>query len=113
MRTSLAKQLGERKKFHATFVKFGKKRNYQGFTEETLLFKNIIDLEQNKIVTEHVWFAYTKSFQRISMTAGVQVSFEARIKKYTKGYKNSKYGIDQQRVDYKLSHPTKISRIDG
>jgi hypothetical protein len=37
-----------------------KKTNYQGFGEETVLLKNIVDLESNKIVTEHLWFAYTK-----------------------------------------------------
>ncbi|HEX6223730.1 MAG TPA: hypothetical protein VFZ52_04940 [Chryseolinea sp.] len=111
MRKALASQVGERKKFQATFVKLGKKRNFKGFTEETILFKNIVDVDQNTVVTDHVWFAYTKSFQSLFLSEGTQVAFEARIKKYTKGYKNSKYKIDQQRPDYKLSHPTKISRI--
>lgn len=109
MRKELGKRLGERKKFQATFVRFGKKTNYYGFVEETILLKNIIDLENNRMVTEHLWFAYTKSFQQISLTDGTQIEFEARIKKYTKGYKSSKYKIDRRTEDYKLSHPTKIS----
>ena len=109
MRKELGKHVGERKKFQATFVRFGKKTNYQGFGEETVLLKNIVDLESNKIVTEHLWFAYTKNFQQIHLTEGTYIEFEARIKRYTKGYKNSKYKIDQRTEDYKLSHPTKIS----
>jgi hypothetical protein len=109
VRKELAKQIGERKKFQATFVRFGKKTNYQGFAEETVLLKNIVDLESNKIVTEHVWFTYTKNFQQIPLATGMHIEFEARIKKYTKGYKNSRYKIDHRTEDYKLSHPTKIT----
>ena len=109
MRKELEKKVGERKKFQATFVRFGKKTNYQGFAEETILLKNIVDLDNNKIVTEHVWFTYTKNFRHIPLTAGMHIVFEARIKKYTKGYKNSRYKINQRTDDYKLSHPTKIT----
>ena len=109
MRKELGKQVGERKKFQATFVRFGKKINYHGFGEDTVLLKNVVDLQSNKIVTEHLWFPYTKNFQQIPLTEGTHIQFEARIKKYTKGYKSSKYKIDQRREDFKLSHPTKIS----
>ena len=109
MRRDLANQVGERKKFQATFVRFGKKTNYHGFAEETVLLKNIVDLESNKIVTEHAWFSYTKNFQHISLIAGMHIEFEARIKKYVKGYKNSRYKIDKRTEDYKLSHPTKVT----
>ena len=109
MRKELGKQVGERKKFQATFVRFGKKTNYRGFGEETVLLKNIVDLESNRIVTEHLWFAYTKNFQLVRLIEGTYIEFEARIKKYTKGYKSSRYKIDQRTEDYKLSHPTKIS----
>jgi hypothetical protein len=113
VRKGLEKQAGARKKFQATFVRLGKKTNYRGFTEETILLKNIVDLESNKIVTEHVWFTYTKTFQQIRLAEGIQIEFEARIKKYFKGYKNSKYKIDNRQEDYKLSHPTKISLKPG
>lgn len=113
MRKELAKQEGQRKKFQATFVKFGKKTNYRGYTEETVLLKNIIDVESKKIVTDHVWFAYTKSFQQISLVDGTAIEFEARIKKYGKGYHNARYNIDNRTTDYRLSHPTKICLKNG
>jgi hypothetical protein len=108
MRKALAEEEGERKKFQATFVKFGKKTNYRGHSEETVLLKNIVDVESKKIVADHVWFTYTKSFQRIQMKGGSPIEFEARIKKYNKGYVNRHFKIDNRTTDYKLSHPTKI-----
>ena len=110
MRRALANEAGQRKKFHAVFARFGKKINFQGHSEETILLKNIVDLETQQVVADHVWFSYTKSFQNIRLEEGCHVTFDARIKKYVKGYVNKKYRIDQRREDFKLSHPTKISR---
>ena len=50
MRKELANKEGERKSFHATFDRFGSKRGYQGYKEETILLKNIVDVETNKVV---------------------------------------------------------------
>jgi hypothetical protein len=63
-------------------------------------------------VADHLWFAYTKTFQAVELRPGALVEFEARIKQYTKGYVNKKYGIDQREIDYKLSHPTKVRVVD-
>jgi len=112
MRTELKNQEGTRKKFEAVFVKFGKKINYLGYSEETVLLKNILDIEQKKIVADHVWFTYTKNFQLIALVEGIHIQFEARVKKYNKGYVNSRYKINKKSTDYKLSHPTKICLKD-
>ena len=112
MRKELQKQEGQRKKFHAVFVKVGSKRNYHGYSEETILLKNIRDAESQKIITDHVWFSYTKTFQSILLREGVHLEFEARIKEYKKGYVNSRYKIDNRIKDYKLSHPTKIRLVN-
>jgi hypothetical protein len=63
----------------------------------------------NKIVADHAWFNFTKTFQRINLTEGMQIVFDARIKEYHKGYVNKRYGIDQRKKDYRLSHPTNVS----
>jgi hypothetical protein len=109
MRTLLKDNLGDRKKFRGIFVRLGKKTNYLGYSEETILLKDVLDMETGKQVADHLWFAYTKSFQQLSLLPGVQIEFEARIKKYAKGYRNSQYKIDNRTTDYKLSNPTKIS----
>jgi hypothetical protein len=109
MRKALAEQEGVRKKFRAIFVRTGKKTNFRGYSEETILLKNIIDVENESTVADHIWFAYSKRFQEVSQTPGACITFEARIKKYNKGYSNARYKIDHRRIDYKLSNPTKIS----
>lgn len=108
MRNELKKQEGARKKFLAIFVKFGKKINYRGYAEETILLKHIVDVESHQEVADHVWFTYSKSFQGVPLTSGIQIEFEARVKQYNKGYVNRRYKINNQTTDYKLSHPTKI-----
>jgi len=98
--------------FRAKFIRLGKKTNFKGFSEETILLSDITSLENGKIVADHIWFGYTKTFQSVELRPGVGVEFEARVKQYTKGYVNKKYGINQRELDYKLSHPTKVKLVD-
>jgi len=111
MRKALSKKVGERRKFSAVFSRLGSKANYHGYSEETILLKNIVDLENNQLVADHIWFSYTKSFQGVRLAEGIKVEFEARIKQYEKGYVNARYKIDRRTSDYKLSHPTKVKII--
>lgn len=108
MRTSLKKELGNRKKFKAVFVRTGRKTGFNGYSEETILLTGIIDIESGTIVTDHLWLNLTKGFEAARIKEGMTIEFEARIKEYTKGYVNKRYKIDQQKKDYKLSHPTKF-----
>jgi len=107
MRKELARQAGERKKFTAVFVRLGKKVNYKGYTEETVLLKEIRDASQ-RVVTDHAWFGFTKGFQQLDLVEGTMIEFEARVKEYTKGYVNRRLGVDGRKTDFRLSHPTKI-----
>ncbi|CAN5448129.1 hypothetical protein BH09BAC3_BH09BAC3_32570 [soil metagenome] len=111
MREGLAKSDGIRKKFRGIFACIGKKANYKGYSEETILLNSIIDLETNQKVTDHIWFSFTKGFQDAGLKEGKEgsiVEFEARVKEYKKGYVNKAAGINQRHADYKLSNPTKI-----
>ncbi|MCI0751227.1 MAG: hypothetical protein L0Y35_05265 [Flammeovirgaceae bacterium] len=111
MRKELAKQEGARKKFRATFSRFGKKTSYTGYPEETILLKKITDIQTNLIMADHIWFTLTKGFEKISLTEGTVLEFEARVKEYSKGYVNKRYGIARSSTDFKLSHPTKIREV--
>lgn len=111
MRKLLAKEKGNRKKFRASFGQIGKKVNYKGYSEETILLKNVIDLEINQVVTDHIWFSFSKGFEKLYPQSGMMIEFEARVKEYRKGYVNKAYRIDQSKTDYKLSHPTKIKEV--
>lgn len=111
MRKALAAAAGERKTFRARFSRFGSKISYKGYTETTVLLTGVSDAATGKAVTGHVWFACTKGFEACHLKEGDWLQFEARIKKYTKGYVNKKIGINEQKEDYKLSHPTKIAVV--
>lgn len=112
MRKALSDKEGERRKFSAIFSRFGSKVNYHGYAEETILLTHVVDLENQQVVADHIWFNYTKSFREAALTPGKKVKFEARIKKYVKGYVNTRYKIDQRHKDFKLSHPTKVETIE-
>jgi hypothetical protein len=111
MRKALAVDQGTRKKFRATFERVGKKVNYTGHSEDTILLRNIVDASTNQQVADHLWFSYTKGFEAINLTEGVVLEFEARIKEYNKGYVNKGLKINNRKQDYKLSHPTKIRKL--
>ena len=111
MRKLLAKESGERKRFKATFVRVGKKVNFKGYSEDTILLKAVTDAETNQVVTDHIWFTYSKGFEKTGLTEGMGIEFEARVKEYRKGYVNKRAGINNSAKDYKLSHPTKINAI--
>ncbi len=114
MRKGLASHEGQRKKFMATFSRVGTRTNYHGHAEHTLLLTDVIDVETSMRLTDHVWFTFTKGFEDAGLKEGkegTRLEFEARVKEYKKGYVNTQYKINQQRTDYKLSHPTKIKMV--
>lgn len=113
MRTKLASKEGERRKFTAVFVRLGKKAGYTGYSVETILLSKVTDRETGEVVTDHVWFTFTKGFQLFGLTAGDVLEFEARVTSYRKGYVNRSLSTYQKKQDYKLSNPTKIKRMIG
>lgn len=108
MRAGLKGQLGDRKKFIGKFIRTGKKAGFKGYSQETILLKDIIDAESGQHVTDHLWLNFTKGFEDVNLKPGAMVEFQARVVEYKKGYKNSRFITEQQKKDYKLSHPTKI-----
>jgi hypothetical protein len=113
MRKLLASAEGTRKRFRATFIRFGRKTNFHGYSDQTLLLKKVLEVETNTILTDHIWFSYTKGFEKVNLQPGTVVEFEARIKVYTKGYLNRTRRMDNRKTDYRLSHPTRISIVSG
>jgi hypothetical protein len=108
MRTGLRNEVGQRKKFKGLFVRTGRKAGFNGYSQETILLKDIIDLDHGAVVTDHLWLNLTKGFEVAGIREGMTIEFEARIKEYKKGYVNKRLNVDQQKKDYKLSHPTKF-----
>lgn len=102
----------ERHQFKATFKRYGTKQSYKGSTETTLLFINIQTLE-GKEITDHLWFNNTKMFQALNLKENDVITFFARVATYNKtdieDIGSQRYYYKHQ--DYKLSYPTKASKI--
>ncbi len=89
MRKKLVDKVGERKKFTAVFNRLGKKAGYTGYSVETILLTKVRDAETGEVVTDHLWFTFTKGFQLVGLAEGDTLEFEARVKAYSKGYVNN------------------------
>ncbi|MBN9385342.1 MAG: hypothetical protein J0H74_31585 [Chitinophagaceae bacterium] len=110
MRQELKKIDEQRELFRGGFKKYGLKSGYKGHSMETVLLVDIRDGNGN-LICDHLWFNMTKGFEQLgALREGDMIQFEARVKKYRKGYVNQRAGIDQSKFDYKLSHPTRIER---
>jgi len=111
MREGLKNFEGKRKRFRAYFVRFGTKKGYKGL-ERTILLKYVEDVSTNRLVAEHLWFNLTKGFAALDLKEGDQVEFDARVKRYVKGYKGYREDVWKPlELDYKLSHPTKLRKL--
>lgn len=111
MRSEL-KEINEiRDTFTGEFVRTGWKSGYKGDLP-TLLLINVRRKSDNKIMTDHLWFNLTKRFEQVGLNEGDKVQFDARVKKYEKGYRGYREDVYKEvENDYKLSHPTKIIKI--
>jgi hypothetical protein len=116
-RKKLGKLNGDRLKFVGKFERYGTKTGYKGFPKRTILLKDVrVDGEDGdggKVVTDHLWFNYTKGFQNLGeLNKGDNVQFQARVKEYIKGYVNYRKFIDEREIDFKLNYPTQIKKVD-
>lgn len=111
MRKELEKLEGYRGTFIGTFERFGEKSSYRGLPLKTVLLTNIKDIN-GKIVSDHLWFNFTKGFEKVNLKPGDVVRFVARVKEYEKGYKGYRDDVyNPISYDYKLSHPSQIMKI--
>jgi hypothetical protein len=112
MRKKLAELKNQRKKFTGIFERFGTKRAFRGSDLRTVLLVGIRN-ESGELLCDHLWFNYTKGFERIDLVHGDIVEFEARVKNYTKGYMGHRDDIYDKPIqtDYRLDRPTKIKKI--
>jgi hypothetical protein len=111
VRKKLAKDAGVRKRFSARVVRLGKKINFKGYSEETILLAQITDVSVNEVVADHLWFTFSLTFQKANPAEGSLIEFDARVTDYQKGYVNKSLGINKRHKDFKLSHPTNIKLV--
>lgn len=99
-----------RQRFIGTFGRYGSKKGYKSRPVKTLLFTQITDTK-GKEISDHIWFTTGKQFESLNLQPGDKISFDARVKEYTKGYKGrreNEYDSKPIEKDYKLSHPNNI-----
>jgi len=110
MRKELQKMKDERATFTATFVRTGVKRDY-GRDKPTILFNDVCD-STGKQVTDHIWFDLSQGFAALNLQEGDRIRFDARVKKYKKGYQGNRIDVMQSiEYDYKLSYPTRQEKL--
>lgn len=97
------KQIGrkDRHVFTGVFERTGMKNGYKG-PEETLLLLDVKD-EHGNVVTDHLWFNFTKGFREANPEPGDVLEFRARVDSYVKGYDEW-----SREVDYRLTYPTAV-----
>ncbi len=99
MRKELKTLNEKRMRFRATVERFGKKTNYHGYPEPTILLKDVCLVDTDKQVTDHIWFTVGKTIQSLDLKPGDTVEFDARVGDYVKGYVNHREYIDERTVD--------------
>ena len=102
MRERLKQINGVRALFRGTVADFSSRLSY-GHEKKTMLLCNVRD-RHGREMTDHVWFLCAKWNEGFKI--GDEIRFEARVTKYWKGYH------DNRSMDYKLSHPTKVRKIE-
>ena len=110
MRKKLKELNNQRITIIAGFEKFGTKTNFKGYLEQTALFVNLTDENDNELC-DHIWFTVGKRIANLNLEYGNIISFEARISSYVKGYVNNRDFVDERTIDYKLNNPTKFKII--
>jgi len=111
MRNALQQRDGERATFLGTFERMGTKRGWAG-DEPTVLLKDIRTPDGTPIC-DHLWCNRTKAFAALGLVPGDVIQFDARVKEYEKGYKGRREDVYVPiEIDYKLSHPTKVRKVE-
>jgi hypothetical protein len=111
MREALQQLNGQRLQFTAIVERFGTRKSYLGYPQPTILLRQVVALEAQTLVTDHLWFIVRKTIAALDLQPGERIQFEARVTQYTKGYVNRRAGIDDRTIDYKLERPTKFIKI--
>jgi len=104
MRKELGKLNTTRMSFTAKVGRFGTKKNYHGFPEDTICLCNVKDLEGNEL-TDHIWFTVGKTINNLNLSVEDVIKFDARVSGYRKGYYKNDY-------DFKLNNISKIELIN-
>lgn len=108
--------LGSEKRhtFVGTFERLGIKSGFKGNDLQTILLTNVHLKDDETILTDHLWFNFTKGFAEQKLRSGDLVQFDGRIVLYEKGYYGNKLEVAMEHPsewDCEISYPTKIINL--
>lgn len=108
MRYKLEKYLGTRITIVASVKRYGARVDYVGNQIKTILLGGVKTLDGDDL-TDHIWFTCGKSFENLRLQIGDTIQFQAKPKRYMKGYVGRR-DVDDRPIqqDIKLCNPTKI-----
>jgi hypothetical protein len=114
-RLELARYLGQRRRFYATFSHYGTRtvrihglRWGESWSRQmaTLLFVDLKN-EFGRELCDHLWFTQNGQFEPLALKPGDLVSFLATVTKY---WKRDQYSDEYNRVqDFKLAFPRNVT----
>lgn len=116
MTRSDLRKVDGRRRFRATFVRYGKATAYKGAPLTTILLRDVKLVETGEVVTDHLWLKVGKQLGAVGwLHDGDAIEFDARAKRYEKGYRGWRYKPDAPPAtsDWKLAFPTKVSKVAG
>ncbi len=110
MRTKLRQRLHTRSRYTATFQRHGW-RPGPHVPIATCCFECVTDSD-GEIVAGHLWLDAGAGFDALDLQPGDVVSFEARVKRYPKGYKGGvNEFVSRADYDYCLSGAVDVRRV--
>jgi len=115
-REALKKLLGQTVCVTAVFEKEGSKRckHSRATSKETVVIKNIRDIESREILAGHLWFNKGNTWKKLKLRKGDMIELTARCKEYRKGYWGPsalRRRLNPPSIDYGLTAPKEIRVI--
>ena len=112
MKKELQKYSRQRLRFIGTISRFGSRNSPAGKVKQSTVLLLDVHLDRdNEFIAEHVWLRAGRRSKKLRV--GDEILFEARVKRYQKGYK----GVhlcekdSQIREDYRLEKPVFVKLI--
>ncbi len=96
MRTALEELHGERLRFAGKFGKVSVKTGTSKNRDTTFLLLDIVRLDTNEVIADHVWVASCKALDRFQLRPGDNLTFNAKVSRYRKRYgRNDDYTLSK------------------
>lgn len=111
MRKELLKYKDKRFRFIATVEKFSSEANFPGLTKKTIFLKDIKFQKTGESVVDQISYNVKKTIEKLNLSVGDIIQFDASVKTYVKGLVGPHEVIDVSRLDIKLTNTTKFLKI--